>query len=114
MIRANFTVEKAKTLALLNITDAEHMIQWNDEHGIHVLRLSSDMFPHFTDPDTEPYTMDFAKPALARLGALAREYGQRITMHPGQFNQIGSNSRRVFEKTIQDLDYHAQILDSVS
>lgn len=111
MIRANFTVEKAKKLALENIADAETMIKWNHDNGIFVFRLSSDMFPHFTDLETESYTMDFAIEALKQLGNVARQYKQRITMHPGQYNQIGSNSRAVFEKTVTDLTYHAMILD---
>jgi len=110
MIRSNFTVEKAQALSLANIADAETMMRWNHEHGIRVFRLSSDLFPHFSDECT-PYSMDFAIPALKRLGDLARSLGQRITMHPGQFNQVGAKSRDVFEKTIADLSYHAAILD---
>jgi len=111
IIRANFTVEKAKQLALQNIEDAITMIKWNYQHHIFVFRLSSDMFPHFTDTETEPYSMDFAIPALQQLGDTARQYKQRITMHPAQFNQVGAISKSVFEKTIADLSYHAAILD---
>lgn len=111
MIRSNFTVEKAQSLALQNIADAETMIHWNHKHNIHVFRLSSDMFPHFTDTEVESYSMDFADKALQQLGRVAREYKQRITMHPGQFNQVGAISSDVFEKTIRDLSYHAEILD---
>ena len=109
--RASFTVAKAKEKALANLHDAETMMRWNHEHNIHVFRLSSDIFPHFTDPETEPYTMDFAIPTLQHLGNVARECGQRITMHPGQFNQVGTPHARVFQKTIDDLSYHAAILD---
>lgn len=111
MIRANFTVKKAQELALQNIADAITMVHWNHAHGIRVFRLSSDMFPHFTDCETESYSMDFANEALRQLGAIARTYGQRITMHPGQFNQVGAVSSDVFEKTVRDLSYHAEILD---
>jgi len=110
MIRANFTVEKAQELSLANIADAETMMRWNHEHGIRVFRLSSELFPHFSDECT-PYSMDFAIPALKRLGDLARSLGQRITMHPGQFNQVGATSRDVFDRTVADLSYHASILD---
>ena len=111
MNRSNFTVEKAQSLALQNIADAETMVHWNHKHGIHVFRLSSDIFPHFTDTEVESYSMDFADKALQQLGRVAREYKQRITMHPGQFNQVGATSSDVFEKTIRDLSHHAEILD---
>lgn len=109
--RANFTVEKAKELALQNLRDAATMIEWNATHHIHHFRLSSDIFPHFTDEETEPYTMDFAQEELTRLGQLAKKFNQRITMHPGQFNQIGTPTKSVFDKTIADLSMHAEILD---
>lgn len=113
MIRARFTVEKAKAAALANIKDAETMMRWNHANGIHVFRLSSDIFPHATDLETEAYDMSFSIPALQQLGNVARECGQRITMHPGQYNQIGAKSADVFEKTVRDLEHHAFILDTM-
>lgn len=113
MIRARFTVEKAKAAALANIKDAETMIRWNHKNGIHVFRLSSDIFPHATDLETEQYDMSFSIPALQHLGNVARECGQRITMHPGQYNQVGAKTADVFEKTVRDLEHHAFILDTM-
>jgi UV DNA damage endonuclease len=113
MVRKNFTVEKAKALALQYIADIEKLCKWNYDHNIFVLRLSSDMFPHFTDTETEPYDLSFAMEALAKAGAAARKYSQRINFHPGQYNQVGAKSKDVFEKTIQDLKMHADILDAM-
>src|ERR1041385_5871817 len=88
-IRANFTVELAHTRARQNIIDMMTMIEWNEQHQIRCFRLSSDLFPHFTDQETEPYTIDFARDLLRQAGELARKYGHRIVMHPGQYNQVG-------------------------
>jgi len=110
-IRRTFTVERAQELALHNVKDIRTMIEWNKNHDIRCLRLSSDMFPHFTDSKTEPYTIDFAKKYLKKAGDLAKRYGHRIVMHPGQYNQVGAKSKDVFKKTVQDLAHHAQILD---
>lgn len=111
--RARFTTEKAQQLALANIKDATTMMHWNHEHGIHVFRLSSDIFPHATDTETEPYDFSFAIPALQELGQVARACHQRITMHPGQYNQVGAKSQDVFDKTVRDLEHHAFILDTM-
>ena len=113
MTRKNFTVEKAKKLSMQNVQDITTMIEWNEEHNIKCFRLSSDMFPHFTDKETEPYTIDFAKKELKKAGDLAKKYGHRIVMHPGQYNQVGSKSKDVFEQTIKDLSHHADILDAM-
>lgn len=111
IIRKNFTVKKAQELALKNIDDIGKLAKWNYENHIFVFRLSSDIFPHFTDEDTEEYSLDFAKDALEEAGELCRKYKQRITMHPGQYNQVGAKEKRIFENTIKDLKMHADMLD---
>jgi UV DNA damage endonuclease len=89
------------------------MIEWNHNHNINCFRISSDIFPHFTDDQTESYTIDFAKPLLKQAGDLANRYGQRILMHPSQFNQVGAKDRCVYDKTVSDLQHHANILDAM-
>jgi UV DNA damage endonuclease len=111
MIRKNFTVEKAKEYALKNVQDICKLIEWNEQHNIKHLRLSIDMFPHYTDEETEKYTLDFAKIELKKAGDLAKKYGHRITFHPGQFCVVGAKDHNIFEKTIKDLEMHADILD---
>lgn len=110
-IRRTFSVERAQSLALQNIRDMITMIEWNEKHKISLFRLSSTMFPHFTDSETESYTIDFAKADLQKAGKLANRYSHRILMHPGQFNNIGAIEKRVFENTVADLSHHADILD---
>lgn len=110
-IRKTFTVPRAKELANKNLNDLMTILKWNTEYGIHHYRLSSDMFPHINDKETENYTLDDFKVKLSELGKYARYSDQRITMHPGQYNQVGAKSRTVFESTIEDLVHHANILD---
>lgn len=112
-IRKNFTVPKAQEKATQNIRDLIQMIEWNHHNNISCLRISSDIFPHFTDNETEPYTIDFARQLLKQAGDLANLYGQRIIMHPGQYNQVGAENPEVFIKTIADLRHHADILDAM-
>lgn len=111
MTRKNFNVELAKERGLENVKDISKMIEWNEQHNIKILRLSSDIFPHFTDTETEKYDIEFAKPELKKAGELAKKYGHRIVMHPGQYNQVGSENKDTFNKTIDDLSNHADILD---
>lgn len=112
-IRKNFTVSLAQQKALLNLRDLLIMIEWNQQHNIKCFRISSSIFPHFTDDATEPYTIDFARPLLKQIGDKIREYGHRIIMHPGQFNQVGAKDPHVLAKTVADLQHHASILDAM-
>lgn len=111
--RKTFCHDKAKQLALQNVKDISTMIEWNELHSIRCFRLSSNMFPHFTDSVTEPYDINFARKDLERAGNLAKMYQHRIVMHPGQYNQVGAKNVCVYEKTIRDLQHHADILDTM-
>jgi len=111
-IRRTFSVERAKELATQNVKDLIPMIEYNHKNGINCFRWSSDIFPHFTDTETEKYDIDFCTEHLKKAGDLAKQYNQRIVMHPGQYNQVGAKNRNVFEKTIDDLHHHANILDT--
>uniref|UniRef100_A0A6C0IXS4 Uncharacterized protein n=1 Tax=viral metagenome TaxID=1070528 RepID=A0A6C0IXS4_9ZZZZ len=104
-------LDELKSRIIKNLIDLEKMIEWNEQNGIKVFRISSDLFPHKTNPDVESYDYDFAKPYLKKAGDLAKKYNQRITMHPGQYNVVGTPNKQSFKKTIDDLLYQATILD---
>ncbi|EJU05968.1 UV-endonuclease UvdE [Dacryopinax primogenitus] len=103
-------VEFVKELALKNVEDLEKMIQWNEENKIQFMRVSSDMFP-FASHAQHGYSLDFADSALQRAGELANQYGQRLTMHPGQFTQLGSPKPGVVEASVRELEYQCEVLD---
>ena len=43
-------IEELKRRVLANLEDLLKMLQWNEENGIRVFRLSSEIFPHKTNP----------------------------------------------------------------
>ena len=48
---------------------------------------------------------------LEKIGKLARYFGHRLTFHPGQYNVVGAINPKAFQQTINDLSYHATVLD---
>ena len=96
-----------------NLRDVLTIMDWNERHGIKVYRLSSEMFPHLSNPDAPNYKIDFAKELLLEIGNRSRKYNQRLTFHPGQYNVIGTPNPDVFAKTSLDLECHANILDEM-
>ena len=83
-------IEELKKRTLQNLDDLLIMLQWNIVNGIRVFRLSSEMFQHKNNPRVPDYTYDFAIDHLKRVGDYAKSVGMRLTMHPGQFNCLGS------------------------
>ena len=104
-------IEELKNRITLNLIDLKKMIEWNEQNGIKVFRISSNLFPHKTNEKIEDYTFDFARDLLKEAGNLAKSYNQRITMHPGQYNVIGTPHEDKFQQTMRNLDYQAELLD---
>lgn len=104
-------IEVLKTKITQNLKDVLTMMEWNEANGIKVFRLSSELFPHKSNPRVENYTFDFARDLLRQIGELAHKYNQRLTFHPGQYNVVGTPDRKAFLKTVDDLAYHADVLD---
>lgn len=74
------------------------------------MRLSSEMFP-FASHEEYGYSLaPFASDVLAEVGAVAAELGHRLTMHPGQFTQLGSPRPEVIRAAIRDLNHHDELL----
>jgi UV DNA damage endonuclease len=106
---------EAMDRGLKNVKDISKLIQWNENHNIECLRLSSDLFPHYTNIRNieleNRYTLDFVKDELKAAGNFAKKLNHRITMHPGQFNVVGTPTETTFESTKADLKMHADVLD---
>ena len=100
-----------KAKIIQNLKDVLTMMDWNEQHGIKVFRLSSELFPHKSNPKVEDYDFDFAKDLLKQIGDKSKLYNQRLTFHPGQYNVVGTPNEKAFQQTANDLKYHADVLD---
>ncbi|KAK0476732.1 endonuclease Uve1 [Armillaria novae-zelandiae] len=103
-------MEWVKDLGRKNCQDLLSIIQWNDENNIRFMRISSEMFP-FASHATYGYSLDYCTPLLSQVGALASQLGHRLTMHPGQFTQLGSPRAEVVQSSLRELQYHAEMME---
>ena len=99
-------------LALQNVKDLETHIHWNNEHGIKLFRLSSQIFPWMEEYEwSDLKDWDEISSRMLDIGKLATESGQRLTMHPGPYHCLASPTPKVVERTIKGLDKHAEQFD---
>jgi UV DNA damage endonuclease len=104
----------ASELALKNCRDLIKIVRWNHLNNIHFFRISSNLFPwashyHLRDlPDYEAISS-----TLSEVGKLAKEYGQRLTSHPGPFNKLCSPKESVVINTLRDLEVHGEVFDLI-
>jgi len=100
-----------KERAYQNILDVIKLMEWNEENGIKVFRLSSEILPHKSNNKVDDYDYNFILDKLKEIGRLSKKYHQRLTFHPGQFNIIGAKNEKIFQATIRELSYHADLFD---
>jgi UV DNA damage endonuclease len=115
MIKRTFMsrgLEYASQLGLQNAMDLIKIIAWNNEQGVKVFRITSCMFPWHSEYDlTDLPDYEGIKANLEYAGKLARDNGQRLSTHPGQFNVLTSQREQVVLNAIDELDKHGIIFD---
>ena len=96
-------------LALLNVRDLKTIVRWNNEMGIKLFRLSSQIFP-WQDEYEFSSLKDFKEicKLMLEIGDIATKAGQRLTMHPGPYNCLASPNQKVVDKTVRELDCHSE------
>ena len=97
-----------------NVADLEKIIEWNEQNGIKMYRMSSDMMPWATEYDFTQLK-DWAEISiiLKRCGEKATQYEQRLSFHPGPFNVLVSPKEAVVQNTINDLEVHGKLMDAM-
>ena len=105
-------IDYAYKLAHQNLDDLAVILRWNYKNGIYNYRMSSEIFPFASHPDYyKDYDFGQFEDKLKLLGECVRKYKQVVTFHPGQYNQLSSQSERVIEHSIVDIDVHAKVMD---
>ena len=118
MIRKTFDTKGlpyVSELSLQNVRDLIEVIKWNEKNGINLYRMSSDMFPwssEYSFDDLPDITK--IKNIMSGLGNLVKQYGHRLTFHPGPFNVLASPNEDVVRKTVSELNKHSEIMDMLN
>jgi UV DNA damage endonuclease len=99
-------------LALRNVRDLMRIIKFNGEAGIRMYRMSSDMFPWCSEYEIKDLP-DFEEIAvtLKLAGDLSKVLDQRLSFHPSPYCVIASERGDVVQKSIKELNQHAEIMD---
>jgi UV DNA damage endonuclease len=104
-------VEKLRGLVRGNIADLRAILKWNAERGIPLFRMGQDLIPFASHP-AFPYDWEAEHgEELREVGALARELGIRLSMHPGQYINPGSPRSEVVERSLWELRYVVRVFD---
>ena len=98
-----------------SIAYAREIFHYLHKTDIHMYRMSSDFVPYLTHPDLPQFhrQLDEAAEELADLGALARDYDIRLSLHPSQYILLNAQDDEIARKSIADLNAQARLLDAL-
>ena len=105
-------LQLASDIALANARDLLTIMQWNEQNGIRLFRLGSELFPRWNHyelhdlPGIEEITQH-----LRIAGDFAKQHNHRITTHPGPFHILGSPDSVVVDNSIVSLERHSELFD---
>jgi UV DNA damage endonuclease len=115
MVRKTFDAKGlpyVSELVIENLKDTLKVLDWNLKNHIYIYRLSSDSFPWMSEYEFSDMPKFAAIQTYMRLiGEKIKTNCIRVSYHPGPFNVLASENQSVVEKTIKELNKHAELMD---
>ena len=109
-------IQQLSERILHNVRTTRYIIRHCIDNNILHYRLSSALFPLITDEVSDVCYDDlpdkaFIKEELTFAGKIAKDFGISIGSHPDQFNVLASTNEDAVNRTINELNFQASVLD---
>lgn len=108
---ASYSDELMKETVASNLSCLLRILQYNAEKNMMFFRITSDLIPFAShEVCTFNWQNVFAE-AFQKIGKFIEDNKFRISMHPDQFVLLNSPEERIFQNSVRELSYHADVLD---
>lgn len=112
----NEAIKELSSRILHNARATRYIIRHCISNNILHYRLSSALFPLITDENTNVSYKDLPdklsiQEELKFAGKIAKQFNLSIGSHPDQFNVLASLDREKVDRTINELNFQASVLD---
>ena len=115
MVRRTFDAKGlpyVSELIIENLKDTLKVLDYNLKNHIYIYRLSSDSFPWMSEYEfSDLPNFKLIQVLMAQIGDKIKSNNIRVSYHPGPFNVLASENPSVVEKTIKELNKHAELMD---
>jgi UV DNA damage endonuclease len=115
MVRRTFDAKGlpyVSELVIENLKDTLKVLDYNLKNHIYIYRLSSDSFPWMSEYEfSDLPNFKLIKVLMTQIGDKIKSSNIRVSYHPGPFNVLASENPDVVEKTIKELNKHAELMD---
>lgn len=107
----SYSEERLQQTIRNNLDCLFQILRFNLDHGVLFFRISSDLIPFASHPVcTFPWQTVFQK-RFEEIGQFIMKNDIRISMHPDQFIVLNTPREDVFQRSVAELAYHAEVLD---
>ena len=94
-----------------NLSCLAKILSFNIKHNLLFFRITSDLIPFASHSICKFNWQRHFEEQFQEIGDLVNNNSVRISMHPDQFTLINSLDTKIFENSVRELVYHAQVLD---
>ncbi|MEA5061098.1 MAG: UV DNA damage repair endonuclease UvsE [Erysipelotrichaceae bacterium] len=111
---ANFNDVKVREIIKHNLRALEETIDYNIENGIRLFRVTSSLIPFASNQKIMKldWQNEF-KNEFRRIKEKVLNNDIRISMHPGQYVVLNSPNENTVSRSIEELNYHLQVIQSL-
>lgn len=108
---ASYSEENLKEKTQNNINCLKKILEYNLNKEFSFFRISSEIVPFASHEICKFNWQKHFKKQLEEIGTFIKKHNMRISMHPDQFVLINSPNQEIVKRSIEELEYHADILD---
>lgn len=109
----SYSEERLIAIVENNLNCILGVLKFNVKNNILFFRITSDLIPFASHPICKFDWQTYFRDSFNKIGSFIRANDIRISMHPDQFTLINSLDEGVFERSVKELLYHAQVLDAM-
>ena len=108
---ASYSDTRLEETVASNLACLQETLRYNVKERMMFFRITSDLIPFAShEVCTFPWQEVFAE-TFKTIGAFIADNSFRISMHPDQFVLLNSRDERIFQNSVRELSYHADVLD---
>jgi len=108
-----YTPDQIKGTYVNNVTRLAEMLPKIRATGVKLFRISSALFPLADQVDRSLWDNPDVRKYLEVAGNYVKSQGMRVTLHPGQFCVLSSDSDKVVENSFRELAIHGWLFDAM-
>jgi len=107
----SYSEQRLKETLETNLECLEKILTYNKDNNILFFRITSDLVPFASHPICKYNWQEEFKSQFISIGNYIKKNKIRISMHPDQFIVLNSPDSKIVDRSMAELEYHAQILN---